>query len=128
MTKYKGISIIGLKKFQSDIDRAKDHLKNGGLYTAMVKSVHTLKNNTQPITPYKTGTLRKSLWTNVTNNGMRGELNQDSNQAAYGIFVEMGTKRMQPRYFMAQGLERSISAIEKFFSELLGQVVKIMAD
>jgi hypothetical protein len=132
MTKYKGVSIIGLDKFVSDIRRGRSELRGGGMFTAMSKSVNTVKNNVQPITPYKTGTLRRSLWTNVTNNGTRGELNQDSNQAKYGEYQEYGRDKFnvsfQGRYYMSKGLELSIGAIEKFFSDLLGRVVKIMAD
>ena len=120
----------------------------------MVQSVNIVKNQAQVTAPYKTGTLRRSIYGNIQQNGFRGIVAQDSSIASYGVHQEYGTKAhvitpsnkkalfwkgashpvrrvMHPgtraRPFMFPALQGNLQAITNYFSEALRRTVTVMA-
>lgn len=75
-----------------------DGVKNGQtimrseIKRAMSNSVQTVKNTAQRIVAYKTGTLRRSIYTEVSGDSLHGIVGQDSNVARYGSYIEFGTR------------------------------------
>lgn len=82
--------IVGLQGFDNDIAAGVSEM-HSSLYNAMRDATNTVKNHIQDITPYKTGTLRRSIQTQINDNGATGLVYNDPAQAPYGIYVEEGT-------------------------------------
>lgn len=147
------VQIQGLAGFEKDINAGAAGLQRE-VNSAMVKSVNVVKNDAQTIAPFKTGTLRRSIYTQIQDNGFKGIVAQDNNMAPYGIYIEMGTKPhvivpvnakalfwkgadhpvrivhhpgFPAKPFMAPALERNLDNIQKYFEDAVNNVVAIMA-
>lgn len=147
------LQVDGLKEFQNDMRAGAEQIKPQVRW-AMVQSVNTVKNHAQRIVAYKTGTLRRSIFTDVQNDGFKGIVAQDSDIASYGTGIEYGTKphdivpknkqalfwkgALNPykrvhhpgsaaRPFMRPALEDNLEAIKDFFNQALLKVVLRMA-
>jgi HK97 gp10 family phage protein len=83
--------IEGLDELKRDIQKGGSELKKEVKW-AMSNSVNVVKNSAQVAAPYKTGTLRRSIYTDIQDSGFKGIVGQDSNMASYGIGVEYGTR------------------------------------
>ncbi len=147
------VKIEGLAEFKADVSRGASSV-GGSVKWAMVQSVNAVKNSAQQYAPFKTGTLRRSIHADVTNSGFTGTVLQNPEEAPYGAFIEYGTspheitpvnkkalfwkgalnpyrRVMHPgtaaHPFMTPAMENNIDNIQRYFSEALGKVVKIMA-
>ena len=147
------LTIEGLDQFKADVQKGADNIQPE-IQTAMVNSVNQVKNEAQNIAPYQTGTLRRSIYTDIQDNGFTGIVGQDSNIAPYGIDVEYGTApheiypvnkkalfwkgalnpyrhvhhpgtRANP--FMSDAINNSLDAIQGFFEKAVQNIVDIMA-
>jgi len=148
------LTIQGLTEFQGDIANAVSSELPKQVKWAMVQSVNAVKNSAQGMVAYKTGTLRRSIFTDVSDTGFQGKVTQDSSVAPYGIYIEYGTaahainpvnakalfwpgaahpvKRvMHPgtsaRPFMTPALENNLDTITAYFSQAIKNVVLRMA-
>lgn len=147
------LKIDGIDAFEKDINAGAKGVQRE-ITAAMSKSVNTVKNAAQLLAPYKTGTLRRSIFTDIKNNGLQGVVAQDTDIAVYGPMVEFGTKSheilpvnkqalfwngalnpyrriMHPgtsaHPFMIPALENNVEAIKKYFDEAILNLVLIMA-
>ncbi len=84
------LQIEGLKAFEGNVAGASAELTSQVKW-AMVQSTNTVKNTAQRLAPYKTGTLRRSIFTQISDTGFKGTVAQDSSIANYGSMVEYGT-------------------------------------
>ena len=143
------VTIAGLDEFKADMASAPAELRSQ-IKWAMVQSVNAVKNSAQGLAPYKTGTLRRSIFTDVTSDGMRGVVAQDSSIAPYGILQEYGTQAheitpvnkkalfwpgalhpvkrvMHPGFgahaFMSPAVENNLETITAYFSQAIKNVV-----
>lgn len=147
------VTILGLNEFKADLSNAPAEIQRQVKW-AMVQSVNAVKNTAQEMVPYKTGTLRRSIFTDVAESGNRGVVAQDPSIAPYGIMVEYGTaahdivpvnrkalfwkgalnpyKRVhhpgtKAKPFMAPALEKNLDVITQYFSAAIKNVVLKLA-
>jgi hypothetical protein len=147
------IEIEGLDQFQGDIQKADSNIPDE-IGKAMVNSVNTIKNTAQDLVHYVTGTLRRSIFTDVQDNGFTGIVGVDPNIAPYGYGVEFGNPAHiilpvnkkalfwkgalnpyrlvhhpgnQPYPFMQPALENSVNAIQNFFETAVQNIIATMA-
>jgi HK97 gp10 family phage protein len=141
------ITIQGLDELRATAG-ASASLLDREVKTAMVSSVNTIKNQAQHLAPFKTGTLRRSIFTDLQNNGYTGIVGQDPSQAIYGSYIEYGTgefaghsrwlgnipgvgvrwiKGMRARPFMTPAFENNIEKVKDLFLHAMDKVVKSMA-
>jgi hypothetical protein len=147
------VQIQGIEEFKADVAGASAELRKQAKW-AMSQSVNVVKNTAQNTVNYKTGTLRRSIYTDITSDGFQGSVVQDSSIAPYGIDIEYGTRAheivpvnkkalfwkgalnpykrvMHPGYagkpFMQPALENNLQAITDYFSTALKNVVLKMA-
>lgn len=147
------LTIEGLDEFRQDVSNAGSKLRSNVRW-AMVQSVNIVKNSAQQLAPYKTGTLRRSIYTDVQQSGFRGVIAQDSAIASYGAHIEYGTKAhtisainkkalfwkgaMHPvrsvrhpgfrgKPYMLPALEQNVNLIKDYFSEALRRTVVAIA-
>jgi hypothetical protein len=85
------LKIDGLSEFEADLRTAAGNIKPE-IRVAMNRSVNYVKNDAQKFALYRTGNLRRSIFTVVKDGGLRGEVGQDSSMAPYGRSVEYGSK------------------------------------
>jgi HK97 gp10 family phage protein len=147
------LKIDGIDEFRKDLKESIPFLQSE-VKKAMVSSVNVVKNEAQTLAPFKTGTLRRSIFTDIKESGFRGVVAQDTNIASYGPAIEFGTapheitpvnkkalfwkgalnpyrKIMHPGSkaspFMSPALENNVQRIQKFFEDALLNVVLRMA-
>lgn len=147
------LKIEGLEEFKGDVQKGADGIKDE-VQKAMVNSVNTVKNTAQDTVAYKTGTLRRSIFTDIQDNGFTGIVGVDSNMAPYGAGIEFGTAPhiivpvnkkalfwkgalnpyrkvnhpgTRPNPFMGPALENSLAAIQQFFEEAMQTIIETMA-
>lgn len=147
------IQIKGLDQLQGKFEEASSTLERELKY-AMVESVNAIKNTAQDLAPYDTGTLRRSIFTDVSDDGFHGEVAQDSDIASYGVMMEYGTAphdiypvtakalfwdgalypvkvvhhpgtAAQP--FMEPALEQNADRIQDFFNEAIEKVIQSLS-
>lgn len=147
------LQIEGLDQFKADVEKGASGVKEE-VQKAMVNSVNTVKNTAQDNVAYKTGTLRRSIYTDIQNSGITGIVGQDTNMASYGPGVEFGTAphvilpvnkkalfwkgALNPyrsvhhpgtkaNPFMGPALENSLDKIQQFFEDAMQRIIDIMA-
>jgi len=137
------VIIQGLEEFKSDMSNSPSLIKDE-IKQAMVNSVNVIKNSAQDIVPYQTGTLRRSIFTDVSTDGLEGMIYQDHSIAPYGRYIEEGTgefvghsrwlgnipgvgwrwiRGMQGQPYMIPAFEQSLDKITEYFSEAIKNVV-----
>jgi len=148
------LTIDGLDDLKDKMGQAGDKVRQE-VKKAMVKSVNKVKNTAQTLAPYKTSTLRRSIYTDVADSGFLGTISQDSNIAMYGSFMEFGTaphviepvnrkalywkglaypvRRVNhpgtaPRPFMQPALENNIDNIKNYFTDAMQNVINFIAN
>jgi HK97 gp10 family phage protein len=84
------IEIDGLQEFIGNV-RDAERTFQAEITTAMSQSVNQIKNTAQNLAPYQTGTLRRSIYTDIQDNGLTGFVGVDPDIAPYGIYIEQGT-------------------------------------
>ncbi len=91
----------------------------------MSKIVLIAERNAKKRTPVRFGTLKRSITSRVEPGGLRGFIGTN---VEYAPFVHEGTRFMQARPFLQQGIEDSRAEINKALQEAgdqyLGDVVK----
>lgn len=147
------IQIEGWDDFKHSINSAASGVKRE-MNKAMSKSVNVIKNTAQSLAPYKTGTLRRSIFTDIQNSGLTGIVAQDTDIAVYGPMMEFGTKAHEilpvnkkalfwkgalnpyrrvnhpgtaPHPFMKPAFEQNVDRVTQFFADALLNVLKIAA-
>lgn len=76
----------------------------------MHKLVLTVLRKAQQRTPVRFGTLRRSLTTRVEPGGLRGYIGSN---LQYGVYVHEGTRFMEARPFLQQGIDDSRADVAK---------------
>jgi len=61
-----------------------------------------------------TGRLRQSIATEVSQDGLQGGVGTDLD---YGLFLEQGTSKMQPRPWLRPSFEQTQEEVKKIFTE-----------
>jgi len=89
---------------------------NNDLPKGLKKAAFIVEGESKKLTPVDTGRLRSSIYTTVKT--MSAIVQPKTN---YALFVHEGTRRMKPRKFMTEGLERSETRIARIFK---GQIKK----
>jgi len=147
------IKLDQLDKLRDDFAKSPDVIRRETQH-AMVQAVNIVKNAAQDMAPFKTGNLRRSIFTDIQDNGFRGIVGQDSNIAPYGPDIEYGTdaheivpvskkalfwkgalnpyrRVMHPgsaaNPFMAPALEQSLEKIKSAFDEAILKIIKTLA-
>lgn len=143
------LKIEGLEDFSRDLVRVSGQIRPE-IQRAMTRSVNYIKNDAQNIAPYKTGNLRRSIYTEIHDSPMIGVVRVDTNAAPYALGVEGGTKAhvIMPRRsralfwkgarhpvrlvfhpgtkakpFMRPAFEKNVDRIKEVFSEALKKIV-----
>lgn len=98
-----------LKSVAKDVDNPEQLLTDIGLVVVGTAMQHT---------PVKTGTLRRSLTTRVADRAV-----YVGTAVAYAPFVHEGTRYMQARPFIQQGIDDNRSRIETMVSDWGGKVL-----
>jgi len=79
------------------------------LDTIVIAHAHLIEANAKKIVPVDTGNLRSSISTSIERHaeGQGYETAAEIGpEAAYGVFLEVGTSRMAPRAYMGPSLDR----------------------
>lgn len=85
------IEIDGLDDFIQNVQQAGSQM-HSIIATAMSQSIHQIKDDAQNLAPYVSGNLRRSIYTDIQDNGLTGIVAQDPNIAPYGVDIEFGTR------------------------------------
>jgi len=147
------IQIKGLEELEAGVGAGVVEMQ-AAVKGAMTASVNTVMIKARELAPYKTGTLRRSIYTEVTEGGLRGMVAQDTNIAPYGPMLEFGTAPhdiypvnkkalywagasspfrhvfhpgISPRPFMMPALQESTDKIIAYFKVALDKVVLTMS-
>lgn len=147
------LKIDGLEEFKADVAKGASNIGEE-VKRAMVYSVNTVKNTAQDMVAYKTGTLRRSIFTDVQDSGFTGIVGQDRNMASYGSDIEYGTAPhvilpvnkkalfwkgalnpyrkvnhpgTKPKPFMQPALDSSVERIKEFFDQAILNIIKMMS-
>lgn len=85
---------------------------------AIAKAAFVIEGRSKAVTPVDTGRLRASIHT--VNSRLRAEIGTN---VSYAIYVHEGTRFMQPRPFMSEGVQASRNQIEEILNaEITGAV------
>lgn len=78
----------------------------------LIESANAVIESTYPITPVKSGRLRDSI--------TRSEVSDNTitvgTDVEYAVFVELGTRKMSPRFYLTHGANNAISKIKSIFN------------
>lgn len=142
------LTIDGLPEFASNMQAASVSFRPQ-LNQAMVQSVNAIKNDAQFNAPFITGTLRRSIQTEIEETV--GIVYVDSDIAPYGRAIEFGTVGMtinvpngrrtkygrtrpytflgniQPHLYLTQAFEANIEVVKNFFQQAILNVLKTAA-
>lgn len=69
----------------------------------------------RPLTPWKTGTLRRATYFDIITESYLQFINNEK----YAVWVEKGTSKMPPRSFMKAGIEDNRGDIERILKQEL---------
>lgn len=123
------IKIEGLQEATARLRSGNEQLKQW-LGDALYRATTLVKNAAQPLAPYKTGTLRRSIHNRVESN-VTGIVYQNADEAIYGRRIEYGFQgpdklgrvyNQKPRPFMAPALENSIPSVKDIFQKLVEKI------
>ncbi len=153
MAKTIALKVEGIDDFRKDVSIATSDIRKV-VFMAMRNSVNIVKNSAQVIAPYKTGTLRRSIFTDIKDSGFTGIVAQDTNIASYGPIIEFGSKPHQinpvnkkalfwkgalnpykrvfhpgtvASPFMVPALEENLEKIKGYFDKAVLSLIKTMA-
>jgi HK97 gp10 family phage protein len=85
------LKVEGLDKLQAGMTNAPSVIRKEVKW-AMTNSVNAVKITAADNAPFKTGTLKRSIHTDIQDEGFKGVVYQNPDEAPYGIFIEYGTK------------------------------------
>ena len=111
------VQIKGFAEFNKNLNKAPKQLEDN-LDTAIKKSIATISRNAKLKTPVRTGQLVKGYRTKF--GSLEGVL---ANIVKYAPYVEYGTRSFTGRFFLAKGMQNSVSSIQKFFEKALNDVM-----
>jgi HK97 gp10 family phage protein len=83
------------------------------------KSAFQIEADAKAKVPVKTATLQRSIHTVMSNGGLTGTVGPS---VFYGIFVEMGTRRMGARPFMRPAAEKNLPLFMAAVRAALGKL------
>ena len=114
--------IEGLDKLRSDFSKGTDIVQEE-VKEAMRVSVGQVQRTAQEMSPYDTGTLRRSITPRIENSGFTGIVFQDLNQANYGPYQEYGTRFMRAQPFMGPAFEVNYDFIIENFRKAMDSII-----
>lgn len=147
------IEIVGLDDYVKNIGEAGSQIGKV-LEEALVKAINVIKNDAQLLAPFVTGTLRRSIYTDIQEMGTLGIVAQDPTIAPYGIAVEFGTRPhdiypvnkkalywsgalhpvrhvfhpgTNPQPFMLPAFQNNIDVVQQIFQDAVKQILQIAA-
>ena len=86
---------------------------NDGINDRLSDSADVIQDNVKGLTPVKTGKLRESIERSGPSDGSIAV----GTDVEYGKYVELGTRFISPRFFMTNGVRKSISKVVNIFSK-----------
>lgn len=116
------LKIEGLDKLQKDFANGITIIRDE-VREAMRVSVGQVQRTAQEMSPYDTGTLRRSITPRIEDSGFRGMVFQDGNQANYGIHQEFGTRYMSPQPYMFPSFQANHDFIIENFKKAMNNIV-----
>jgi HK97 gp10 family phage protein len=121
------LQIVGIEEFKDSLEYVSGSMPNY-MYKAMNESVISVQSTAREEAPYRTGNLKRSIYTDIIDGGIRGVVGVDANMAPYGIYQEFGTSRgVKPKFYMRTGMEKNEDKIQKLFEAALENIVKDLA-
>ena len=145
--------IEGLDEFRNNVSNASGQI-NELVSEAMTQATEQVKNTAQDLAPFKTGNLKRSIYSDISNNGFTGTVHQDPNIAPYGAGIEFGTRPHDivavnkkvladrsmniifgkivhhpgnaPMPFMEPALENNLDIIQGFFHDAVQKLLDLM--
>lgn len=84
-----GVKVLGTDDLKRRIDRIIDDTDGGALETALAAGAKIVENDAKRRAPYRTGTLRRSITTEVTSQGRHAEAVVGSD-VEYARRIELG--------------------------------------
>lgn len=116
------IEMQGLDKFLSNLGRYTP-IAEKWLNTAIKTSIYDIETKTKPITPIDTGRLRSSFVSDFK--PLIGTL---ENIAPYAVYVHEGTRFMEARPFLEEGINIIKEKIEENFKEAVERTMKEISE
>lgn len=107
------VKIVGLDKLQNKL---KDNVTLDDVKVVVKKNTADLNSKMARNTPYKSGTLRRSIRPEITNGGLEGIVGTNVHYAPY---VEYGTRFMEAKEFAK-------SAFDKVSPKFTSDIEKLM--
>jgi len=100
-----------------------DRLRSG-LVPAVTSGSLLIENESKALVPVKTGTLRRSIHTDVVQESPDRVTARVSPGVDYGVYVELGTRRMRPEPYLRPAFESEKGAAVQEVADALGVLLK----
>lgn len=126
LTKEQQFEIRGLEELQRDLEKAAQKLPPG-LERVMGKATLVVERRAKKVVAVDTGRLRASIAPEVRRIGgeVRGIVGSN---VEYAPYVELGTRYMKARPYLARALEEKKKAILKILGDFVTKIANIVAE
>jgi len=112
------IHVEGFDDLRRKMETLSSAMKNA-VHGTLVEQGEVLKNTAQSFTPRRTGYLESTVFARV-----EGWILKVGATAPYAVFVEFGTRFMQPRRFLARALEYCMPSLVNRLNQAIGEAIR----
>lgn len=113
MRRQISVTVKGMDRLLRAMNRAPSVIQSSA-NEAIRESIYAIQRGTTPLTPYKTGALRRSLGLGISFGHLYGRI---SPTVEYAYYVHEGTRYMVGRPYLEQGWDASKAEVEKIFND-----------
>ncbi|MGQ9460637.1 MAG: HK97-gp10 family putative phage morphogenesis protein [Candidatus Bathyarchaeaceae archaeon] len=111
------MNLEGFPELRDKLNRLDDGMKRN-VQDAMRFEAEVMKNTARAGCPVRTGRLRDSIFAKV-----EGWMVKLGATAAYAVYQEFGTRRIQPRRFLSNAVEAHMHSLINRINQAVGQAI-----
>jgi len=116
------IRVEGLDELQHKIETLTSSMKNR-VHDTLVEQGEVMKNTAQSLAPRRTGYLESTIYAKVNELILKVGAT-----ASYAAFVELGTRFMQPKRFLARALDYCMPHLLRRMHEAIDEAIQEAKD
>ena len=112
------INVEGLDDLRRKIETLNPALKSQ-IHDALIEEGETLKNTARSFAPRRTGYLESSIFAKVEE-----WILKVGSTAPYAVFIEFGTRFIQPRRFLARAIEYCMPSLVSRLNQAISEAIQ----
>lgn len=112
------LNVEGLEELQRKLESLGPSIKDH-VHDALIEQGEILKNTAQAFAPRRTGYLESTIYAKVENLVLKVGAS-----APYAVFLELGTRFIQSRRFLARAFEYCLPGLLRRISEAVDQAIQ----